>query len=391
MLLLNCKEHGFFIDLAANDPIKISNTRALERDFHWRGVCVEPNVRYHRAIWDQRSCTLVPNAITSSRGQVSFTSPKADKIWGFDGDAFGHIVRDNTEIKGEERPSWTVPSLPFSDVLSTLYTPTTIDYLSLDVEGAEELVMNTFPWHTHNVTIMSVERPTRTLRKLLHSHGYHALPARFTGTVAGNEDTFWLHSSMSASTATERVGERGQLCACPLPSPSPPPPPPSPSPPPPLPGSAIRVTGPCVVSSNPALPNCVASSRYQECYNSNNTRDGGEHCEGYNSNELCTISGTPQLMARPIEVKAFATEGNKCDPAASQQACYDNLKVNGKMYSGNKGNGPEGVVATGEIRWSSDGRGSNPGWKFCFGDGSPVFEPPRPPAQDTLKISVAKC
>jgi len=216
MLLLNCKQHGFFIDLAANDPIKISNTRALERDFHWRGVCIEPNVKYHRAIWDQRSCTLVPNAITSSRGQVSFTSPKAKKVWGFDGEAFGHIVRDNAVINGDEQPSWTVPSLPISDVLSTLYAPTTIDYLSLDVEGAEDLVMNTFPWHTHNVTIMSVERPTRTLRTLLQSHGYHALPASHYQNHVG--DTLWLHSSMSASEAKERIGQLAQLCACPAPA-----------------------------------------------------------------------------------------------------------------------------------------------------------------------------
>ena len=69
MLLLNCKQHGFCIDLAANDPIKISNTRALERDFDRRGVCVEPNFKYHRAISDQRRCTLVTN--TSSRAAVA--------------------------------------------------------------------------------------------------------------------------------------------------------------------------------------------------------------------------------------------------------------------------------------------------------------------------------
>ena len=195
MLLLNCKQHGFFIDLAANDPIKISNTRALERDFHWRGVCVEPNVKYHRAIWDQRSCTLVPNAITSSRGQVSFTSPKAEKIWGFDGEAFGHIVEDNTEIKGEERPSWTVPSLPFSDVLSTLYAPTTIDYLSLDVEGAEELVMNTFPWHTHNVTIMSVDSHASFGNCCTAMATMRSRPR--STTVSATPTPSWLHSSMS--------------------------------------------------------------------------------------------------------------------------------------------------------------------------------------------------
>ena len=47
---------------------------------------------------------------------------------------------------------------------------------------------------------MSVERPTRTLRKLLHSHGYHALSASQYDSL-GNADTFWLHSSMSAPKA----------------------------------------------------------------------------------------------------------------------------------------------------------------------------------------------
>ena len=48
--------------------------------------------------------------------------------------------------------------------------------------------------------IMSVERPTRTLRKLLHSHGYHALSASQYDSP-GNADTFWLHSSISAPKA----------------------------------------------------------------------------------------------------------------------------------------------------------------------------------------------
>lgn len=31
----------FFVDLAANRPITFSNTRALERDYGWRGLCLD--------------------------------------------------------------------------------------------------------------------------------------------------------------------------------------------------------------------------------------------------------------------------------------------------------------------------------------------------------------
>ena len=41
---------------------------------------------------------------------------------------------------------------------------------------------------------------SRFLRKLLHSHGYHALSASQYDSL-GNADTFWLHSSISAPKA----------------------------------------------------------------------------------------------------------------------------------------------------------------------------------------------
>ena len=144
------------------------------------------------------------------------------------------------------------------------------------------------------------------------------------------------------------------------------------------PPSPMCVTGPCVASSDPAFPNCVQSSRYHECYTSDGERLNT--CStGYDGDELCTISGPPQLLARPIDVVAFSTEGSNCDPVSGQQNCYDHLTVNDQKYSGSHGTGPDGVVSTHDVSWRSDGGGENPGWKFCFGDGSPIIDTPRPP------------
>ena len=41
--LLRYKRGGFFVDLAANEPVCLSNTRALERDYGWEGICIDAN------------------------------------------------------------------------------------------------------------------------------------------------------------------------------------------------------------------------------------------------------------------------------------------------------------------------------------------------------------
>ena len=68
--LLGGKRGGFFIDLAANNPIHSSNTRALERDYGWSGLCIEPNPYYHAPLAKKRSCRLVVCAVC-----LLYTSP----------------------------------------------------------------------------------------------------------------------------------------------------------------------------------------------------------------------------------------------------------------------------------------------------------------------------
>jgi hypothetical protein len=38
----NYKKNGFFIEIGASDGILLSNTYLLERNYNWRGICVEP-------------------------------------------------------------------------------------------------------------------------------------------------------------------------------------------------------------------------------------------------------------------------------------------------------------------------------------------------------------
>lgn len=44
--IFNHKTNGYFVDLAANDAVNMSNTWSLERYYDWSGACIEANSEY---------------------------------------------------------------------------------------------------------------------------------------------------------------------------------------------------------------------------------------------------------------------------------------------------------------------------------------------------------
>ena len=165
--LLGQQRGGYFIDLAANAPIHSSNTRALERDFGWNGLCVEANPYYHLVLAQKRSCRLVACAVTEKEGPVKFVfkGPSGGLL---DGNADNKFERG----KAQNGKVGSVQGVKFETILQRTGVPAEIDYLSLDVEGAENLVMGTFPWSTHTIKVLSIERPKLKLVAELQKHNY---------------------------------------------------------------------------------------------------------------------------------------------------------------------------------------------------------------------------
>jgi hypothetical protein len=77
------------------------------------------------------------------------------------------------------------------DIFQRFQAPKIIDYLSLDVEGAEDLVMSSFPFSDYRFNILTVERPSESLSQILSSNGYILLK-----TLKAGKETLWIHSSI---------------------------------------------------------------------------------------------------------------------------------------------------------------------------------------------------
>ena len=130
--LLRHKRGGFFVDLAANDPVKISNTYALETRLGWTGLCLEPNPAYWTGLAHRSRCHVIGAVVGARRmQQVKFKFPteKAPK-GGIVGEDFDNKERATRNDAEEVKPRYTVA---LSEILERFQAPALIDYLSLDV------------------------------------------------------------------------------------------------------------------------------------------------------------------------------------------------------------------------------------------------------------------
>ncbi|CAJ1942298.1 unnamed protein product [Cylindrotheca closterium] len=185
--LLNSKKQGFFVDLASNDAIRISNTYALETQLDWKGICLEPNPVYWGGL-AYRKCEVVAAVVgNQTLEEVHFTFPKAKA-------PKGGIVGGQFDNKNDDNKFNTIQrryTVTLKEIFQTFQAPRVIDYLSLDVEGAEDLVLSSFPFTEYRFNVLTVERPSEPLSQLLNENGYSLLK-----TLKAGKETLWIHDSI---------------------------------------------------------------------------------------------------------------------------------------------------------------------------------------------------
>lgn len=164
----NEMRNGFFLDVGAHDGLSISNTVILERRFGWKGICIEANPETYAALVKNRKCRCVNVCLDAVEGEVDFEL----------NDVFGGIVRHQKNEQGENLGKSSIARLstrPLTAVLEECGAPREIDYLSIDVEGAEERVFSGLDLEKYRFKVITIERPTEATQNLLISAGYECV------------------------------------------------------------------------------------------------------------------------------------------------------------------------------------------------------------------------
>ena len=171
-------KRNFYVDLAANDAVMLSNTYRLDRIDGWRGICIEANPQYWQGLSVHRSCQLAGVVVTDRDDQfATFSSGNG---------AFGGIVGAQFDNKHASAGGKPLATLSLHTILQQLDAPRVIQYLNLDVEGAEWLVMHNFSFRSYRFQAIGVERPSAALRALFIENRYVRLQPPCC-------DEFWVH------------------------------------------------------------------------------------------------------------------------------------------------------------------------------------------------------
>jgi FkbM family methyltransferase len=161
---------GYFVDVGCGDAINLSNTYELEKR-GWKGICIDANPRN----FDQRTNSVVVKAVVYSEKdkEVDFVVPQDPDYSAISSCLDKHKDHVMRTLDQQVRLKTSL----LQDILELHNAPAHINYLNLDIEGAEYDVLKTFPFEKYTFDLMSVEHnyeepKSQQIVALLEKHGY---------------------------------------------------------------------------------------------------------------------------------------------------------------------------------------------------------------------------
>jgi FkbM family methyltransferase len=140
--IVNHKRNGYFIDIGANNGINLSNTYVLEKNYNWKGLCVEVDDNLFEELKKNRRCNVVNECVYSISGEVkTLQVPLVNEIP--EGNSMLIRIKDNPVSNNafinqfQEYRTYNKISKTLNDIFKENNVPETIDYMSIDIEGAE--------------------------------------------------------------------------------------------------------------------------------------------------------------------------------------------------------------------------------------------------------------
>jgi FkbM family methyltransferase len=194
------RRDGYFVEAGAGNGIIGSSCYLLERNFGWRGICIEPHDQQFSQLVRNRPHSIHENVcLAAQNGRVEFAvasngmspylsgvrTPLADHKWQ------GDRVLANARMVIKEAAT-------LGHLLRLHEAPRQIDYGAFDIEGSELEAMRGFPFDEYRFLALSfeVDRAIREpLSDLLRGHGYRRTANPFNTDCPWEH--YWLHESIA--------------------------------------------------------------------------------------------------------------------------------------------------------------------------------------------------
>jgi len=154
--LLNGVKKGSYVDVGANDPEYISNTRYFYEK-GWRGINIEPHPEmFDKIVKNRPEDTNLNIGIATQEGALTFY--KLDVPAETAGSTFDREIAMALKEKGYTiSAEITMPVFPLAKILENNLKAPKIDFMSVDTEGFDLEVLKSNDWQRFRPTILVVE------------------------------------------------------------------------------------------------------------------------------------------------------------------------------------------------------------------------------------------
>lgn len=174
------KRNGVFVEIGGYDGVTGSNCLFFEIMRAWTGLVIEPAPKFFKEADEFRRATCLPVAIGAEAGEAEFLEVHEgfSQMSGLLG-SYDAGLRDKVESDPRFRGRVIkVRTQTLAQVLDQHFLRE-IDYISLDVEGAEAAVLSAFPFERYRITAWTVENNANDteIPALMRAKGYRRVEA----------------------------------------------------------------------------------------------------------------------------------------------------------------------------------------------------------------------
>jgi FkbM family methyltransferase len=155
-------KNGFFIDIGAHDGVTINNTLYFEKYNNWSGINIEPIKKvYDKLVVNRPNSININCAISNNDGTAEFLSNDGytEMLSGlkdnFDPRHLERLQKENNQM-GSTTQTITVITKKLETICDE-YNINHINYLSIDVEGAEFEVIKSINFNKIFIDIIEFE------------------------------------------------------------------------------------------------------------------------------------------------------------------------------------------------------------------------------------------
>ncbi len=177
-----------FFEFGATEGLELSNSFMLENTLNWSGVLSEPSPQWHEVLKENRKYTkIIKKCIWSESGKILdfFMSDRGNfsTLNEFiDSDKYSMPL--NTETRKKAGKLITVETISLNDVIKEYFNNTSPSYISIDTEGSEFKILESFNFKKYRPKVFTVEHNFTELQskidELMVSKNYERIFRKLT-------------------------------------------------------------------------------------------------------------------------------------------------------------------------------------------------------------------